>query len=365
MLMMAAAIPVLASSIWAAEYEAIQKNGYIVSNHPSKITANADSVNGILDGGFAYGTLHCITSAADLDNDDLINSIIVPHLTSSPNAVATIIDSTLAFDVRCLYKALTVSMGVGGDPQQRAMEALERVKMMKVFNFAGLMEAIEETNITMQPLGSNVIEEHIEDVIPQGTIPDSENEEEEDELVKSPSRQDQADETSKKASKAPAGQSPRAHRSNLIIVEDISQVIGPLLRSNYTHGQAQLDRLTKSLEWLTKHHKTCTVLFARASSRPAQETDHQLSQFATCSLRPTLGDHFGYLIDLHIFRYALPIAEMTRRGESRREEIGMRPGSEPVEILEVVEDRYGGRVGRWAAVRHDNHGTLYDAHWSM
>jgi hypothetical protein len=361
--MIAAAIPVLASSIWAAEREAIPRNDHIGSSCPSKITVNADSVNDVLDGGFAHGSLHCITTAADLDNGDLINSTIVPHLTSSSDAVATIIDSTLAFDVRHLYRALTASIGGVEDAQQRAMQALERVKMMKVFDFEGLMEAIEETKITMQRPGTSATEEPMIEVIPHGTIPDSEDEEEEEEeVVKGPSRQDQADETTRQASKSPAGQSPQTHSSNLIIVQDISQVVGPLLRSNYTHGQAQLDRLIKSLERLTKSHQACTILFASASSRPVQETDHQLSQFATCSLRPALGDNVGYLVDLHIFRYALPAAEMTRLDQSRRGEIRTRPASEPVEILEVVEDRYASRVGRWAAVRHGDHGILYDAH---
>jgi flavin-binding protein dodecin len=344
---MAAVRPQLASVIWAAESKSNSTNHVVDQNDITKISMSANSVNAILDGGFAYGQLHCITSAADLDNGDLINKVIVPHLLSSRDATATIIDSTLGFDVRRLFKVLTVSMGATAaaeEAQQKAMQILGRVKIMKVFDFAGLVEAVEEWKVTISAR-DNTTSLLAVDKAPRGTIQDSDDEDEVEVLEppQQPGRKDTL----------------QHHQVDLIIIRDMSQVISPLLRSNYTHGQAQLDSIMKSLGRLTRDHRACTLVFASASSRPAHEADTRLSQFESCTLRSALGDGLGFLVDVHIFRLQLPVNGTAERLETRAGARN-RAVSQMADVIEVVEDRYGSRRGRWVEVRCDDHGILCD-----
>jgi hypothetical protein len=246
------------------------------------------------------------------------------------------------------------------EAQQQAMPILERVKIMKVFDFAGLTEAVEEMKVTISAQESSPPPSSLEDG-PHGTsrtILDSDDEGEEEVLDKPP-RQPRAENATKENSTPPMTTQRQDHGSNLIITRDISQVIGPPLRSNYTQGQAQLDSLMKSLGRLTRDHQACTVVFASASSRPPHEADTRLSQFESCTLRSALGDGLGYLVDVHIFHHEMPLhgtsnSVETRRGAQNRAIL------ETAEVLEIVEDRYGGRYGRWAAVRRDDHGILCD-----
>jgi hypothetical protein len=358
---MTAVRPILASELWVAESKSNSRNDVAALHDSIKIAVSATSINGILDGGFAYGQLHCITLAADMDTGDLINNVIVPHLLSPRDATATIVDSTLAFDVRRLYRLLIASMGAPAEEaQQRAMPLLERVKIMKVFDFAGLTEAVEEVRIMISARdGSPSLSEV--DTGPHGatrTILDSDDEGEE-EFLDEPPRPPGVGYTAKKNPMPPMSTQLQDHRSNLIIVRDISQVIGPLLRSNYTHGQAQLDSLMKPLGRLTRDHHACTIVLASASSRPAHEAETQLSQFESCKLRSALGDGLGSLVDVHIFRHEMPLHGTSKPVETRRGAQN-RATLETVEVYEVVEDRYGGRCGRWAAVRRDGHGILCD-----
>jgi hypothetical protein len=352
---MAAVRPLLASEVWIAETKSSSRNENAGSDDCTKIAVSANSVNGILDGGFECGKLHCITSAADLDNGDLINNVIVPHLLSSGHATATIVDSTLSFDVRRLLRVLTVSMGVTSEQvQRRVLPILERVKIMKVFDFAGLTEAVEEMQATTSAQDGEASLPAINKA-PPGTILDSDDEGEE-EILDEPSRPPRVETTTRDKSMP---STTTDHRSNLIIMRDMSQVVGPLLRSNYTHGQAQLDSIMRSLGRLTRDLRACTIVFASASSRAAHEADTRLSQFESCTLRSALGDGLGYLVDVHIFRHQLPLDGTSRPVEMRRG-IHNRAVSEMVEILEVVEDRYSGRRGRWTAVRCDDQGILCD-----
>ena len=72
------------------------------------------AIDSAYDGGFDYGLVHCITSPPQHGTKELVQSLVSSHVCSSPAVTATIIDSTLSFDVRRLYQGRQRAADIGG-----------------------------------------------------------------------------------------------------------------------------------------------------------------------------------------------------------------------------------------------------------
>lgn len=313
-----------------------------------KLEFGLGSIDSTLDGGLEYGRKCCISGEAGGSALTLSSSLLINHLLGTDSS-ATVIDTTLSFDVGKLHRGLAFALERRGarDAPQEAVTILDRLKIMKVFDFVGMTESVAELRNVLQS------EEHAANVMqderpaPRGTIGDSEDE---DEMLDEASPP-QPPTTS--ADRTTTGKSNIG--SGLLIIDNITHIAAPLLRNNHSQGQALLTSFMRSLSHLTRAHKLCTVLLNHASTYQ-QAKDEAPSIFSSCTLRPALGKSFAYMLDLHLLVHEVPKTNADARAAYSNDH-GSKQGK-AVEVLEVLDDRYGGRAGRWAFFEVNEDGGL-------
>lgn len=350
--------PLLASNLYLSEKAQASKR--------SHLSTSTKAIDKALNGGFDFRQVHYITSETDSSSQDLIQSLLTSHLLSSNTANATIIDCTLTFDVRKLHQILQASLpsssSTSTSTSQKnaekdgpaALEILNRLKIMKIFDYIGLMEAVAE----VQDFLEREPPPPPPPPLPKGTISDSEDEHEEDLLDDNDEGHSTLPPAAAAAttSKSPLPTLPPESNDplhpHLLIISSLSRILSPLLKSNYTHGQAILASFLRLLGHLAKVHDLCILGFgdaaAAAATRPksTSSAEGRLSMFKSCTMRSVLGDGtVGGLVDMHLYLHGLP-----------KEGGGMKMAR----VLEVVHDRHDGRFSRWAAFEYDSDGRLVD-----
>ena len=309
------------------------------NSKPVKISTGHRSIDTAIQGGFLYGTLYCITSEPDRGAKEIVQNLLMTHLLSSSDSSATLIDTTLTFDVRKIYHMLLTSKTEHGSvSQSEAMQVLERLQMMQVFDFVGMNESIGELRENLETGGTR----------PKGTISDSEGEDE--------VRESQSPVKKNSAPRPLSGDTSKPAAAQILIIDSVSHVAMPLVQTNYPEGQALVSSFMRSLAQLTRTWKLCTIVLCNSSTKRFVGED-MLSQFGSCHIRPALGMTFAYLVDMLLYVHSLPEAPSNKtpvkEGESSED-------GEMVSVLEIVQDRYGGRLGRWAPFTWDSNGSLIE-----
>lgn len=152
----------------------------------------------------------------------------------------------------------------------------------------------------------------------------------------------------------------------MMIVDNISNVVSSMMSKNQTSAQALLTTSLRSLRHIATSHKICTLLLNGAVSltpsissvygnsfRPSENA----SIFSSTNGKPALGRTYAYLIDTSVFLSSIP---------KTKEDAEMAYGSfgdavgrwKSVGILEVLSDRYGDREGQWGAFEMEAGGEL-------
>ncbi|KXT18893.1 hypothetical protein AC579_3521 [Pseudocercospora musae] len=313
--MATSAEPVLASSLYDLEDPAqkVPQEREGTKRQP-RLKTSSKAIDKALNGGFDFGVVHCITGEDREDGQDLIRNLLAPHLLASEEATATVVDCTLAFDVRKLHKIIQTSLPL----PEHALQTLGRLKIMKIFDYTGLTEAIAE------------VREHLEHKpAPRATISDSEDEEDlgagEAKSVAVPSRE-------------------------LLIVTNLTHILAPMIRTSYVQGQAALTSLMRLFGHLAKTQDVCVMVFGDAHAKKVAEAE-TLSMFQSCLMRSGLGDGIGHLVDTHFYLHKLP---------RKKPEISGKEAPPKTHVLEMVQDRYGDRFGQWAAFEFDADGRMKD-----
>ena len=214
-----------------------------------------------------------------------------------------------------------------------ATTMLDRVKVMRVFDFAGMAEAVGELG-EMRERVLGIVEKAAGKTGKE--IDDSEEEPDQDEG--SPTKQ-----VCKKAGQV-----------GLIVVDSIANVVGSLMAKSQTQGQALLARFMRSLQFLTSRNHICTVLTnavvgvtVSSNQEYKRRLEDNVSIFSSIPGKPALGKTFTYLIDTSIFLSAIPkTANDVAIGYGNS---GNASSFKKAFVLEVLKDRCGSREGRWAA----------------
>ena len=214
-----------------------------------------------------------------------------------------------------------------------ATTMLDRVKVMRVFDFAGMVEAVGELG-EMRERVPRVPNKATEKT--RNEIDDSEEELEQDEVP-------------------PAEQVSRdAGQVGVIVVDSIANVVGSLMAKSQTQGQALLASFMRSLHFLTSRHHICTVLTnAVVGITPSSNQEYKrrledsVSVFSSTPGKPALGKTFTYLIDTSIFLSTIP--KTANDAAIAYGNGGGASSFRKVFELEVLKDRCGSREGRWAA----------------
>ncbi|KAI6895613.1 hypothetical protein KC318_g7166 [Hortaea werneckii] len=353
--MVASADCILASARWSPpQYQVI--DGQRLPKR-QKLGTGSANLDRILDGGLKHGNIHCVSATPSSGARELVSSILVTHLLTEDDATATLIDVALSFDIKTLHRELVRQLQASGKDEINAMEILGRVRIMKAFDCVGLTECVAEMRERLdyecfksgpQPKGPFEPPE-------KPTISDSEGDDDDELLDNAPPSPGQA----RPPESGSGQQGRRPRRSDLLIIDTISKPFTPLLKNNHTHGQALLASFMRSVRHLTITHDLVTLLL-NAVIDFDKTKEEAPSIFSSCTARPALGKAFYHLVDTHMLVHEeAKLAHdakviMASKGASG----GLRGLS--ANVIEVLSDRYEGRVGRWAAFEVREEGGLKD-----
>ncbi|KIW06493.1 uncharacterized protein PV09_02929 [Verruconis gallopava] len=356
--------------------------------HNAKIASGYTAIDEALNGGFKCGQITCISGERGNGKTLIAFHVIANHLLSSQGSQAAIIDTTGTFDVLRLRNVIVDQIkdkrvhehaaaareikGVVVDHDDAldetetiARQALDRMKIMRVFDFVGLREAINEIKEDLE----NV--EKDEEVAGQGVanhgqqtcIADSQAEDGDEDIMASDA-------------KKYIPESPKLESVSLLVVDNITSVLNPHLKTDYVQGQALLTTFMRYLSSLTVTFRLTTLLLNNAASpnkthlpfpnlallnsnlhlpsstyisEPLSANSHSMldqpSIFSSTTARPSLGKTFTGLVDCHVLLSMIP----KRRRDAEIFVGGKSGDGDRVGVLEVLCERGGNGVGRWAA----------------
>ncbi|RMY93943.1 hypothetical protein D0861_01631 [Hortaea werneckii] len=352
--MAASADCILASALWSPPQYPVT-DGQPLSKHRKLCTGSAN-LDSILDGGLKHGNIHCVSAAPSGGARELMSSILVAHLLSEDDATATLIDVALSFDIKTFHRKLVQQLHASGKDEKNAMKILGRVKIMKAFDCVGLTECVAEVREQLDRERFESGSQHEGPLEPpgKGTISDSESDD--DELLDNESTS--LGQLGLPESKT-GQQLPPTRKSNLLMIDAISKPFTPLLKNNQTHGQAMLASFMRSLRHLTTSHELATLLLNTVIDLD-KSREEAPSIFSSCTARPALGKGFCHLVDTHLLVHEeAKLAQDARLMIMSKGASGGRKGSS-ANVIEVISDRYEGRVGRWAAFEVGEEGGLKD-----
>jgi hypothetical protein len=370
---MAAAEPLLESSLWSAEEESTSTTSPPTKRR--KLAIGCPPIDDSLQGGFDHGSITCISAEAESGAKDLSYSLIAAHLLTSKRAEATVIDTTNSFDVRRLHKRLVASLmrqgGQSGDDEgvrDEAVRVLERARIMKAFDFVGLTECVAELREGLETPSNQASSPRQQRVTaPRGTVGDSEDEDEE-ETLDAPTPPSKAVPPSPKETHNHTDADDQS--SQLLIIDNITYVTSPILKNSHVQGQALLTTFMRSLAHVTRRHNICTIIHNTAvtysntgtstsnNNNNSTTSEPTPSIFASCALRPALGKTFPYLLDLHLLLHKIPISVRDAKAVYAAHGAIPKPEDKLASVLEVMHDRYNDCVGHWSAFRIDADGNL-------
>lgn len=352
--------------------------------------------------------------------------MLVKSLLEYPDCTAAVVDTTGNFDVLRLY-ALVVSQlqrsldalnsartstrsDANATVEDVAAKVLDHVKIMRVFDFVGVREAIGEIRDDLEgrKIASRQTEEKRDQParkerpptpkaptpepltpepqpVPKRTVvADSEDEDDDEEMLFDtprpapipapiveppiPSQPPEAVNTQHDELPDP----PEYTNPKFILIDNLAQVLNPLLKKDYILANDLASTFLQSLNHLTRTHKLYTILAnpathprAKSPSRPGLgdqavpplEHTKQIpipppSVFASSTVVPMLGSILPRYTDMGLLVTHMPRKKMDAKAfykdgaEAGRSVEKMR-GVEMVGVLEVVSDRYEGRVGAW------------------
>lgn len=359
-----AAEPILASSLWSVDETT---ESFEPPAKKRKLATGCAQIDVSLGGGFDYGSVSCISSEAESGGKELSYSLIATHLLLSSNCEATIVDTTNSFDVRRLHKRLVFGLqerNNGDDAKAEAVQVLERVRIMKAFDFVGMTECVAELRESLETREQKKSQPEPEPVsrepktsIPRGTVGDSEDEDDMLDDIEPVSLEKPPPPSTKLAE--PEDTPLEGRPQHLLVIDNITYVASPIIKNSHVQGQALLATFMQSLAHLTRAHDTCTLLHnAVITYQPKSTTEPTPSIFSPCALRPALGKSFAYLLDMHLLLHRVPLTAADAKSVYAAHSAIPKSNQKMASVLEVLQDRHSDRVGHWSAFKADADGNL-------
>ncbi|KAL9094625.1 MAG: hypothetical protein Q9165_003185 [Trypethelium subeluteriae] len=377
---MTAARPHLASAIFD------NSNGNFGRPHKRrKVGTSCTALDDALAGGFSYG-----------------------------DGGATIIDTTGSFDVLRLNDLIRLRLrnrhySPIQDPRETTSQKeappppngethsnesahlLDNISITPVFDFTGLRDAVREFSDKLtqtQNPGASPTSPQKAKTIRQDTteIPDSEGE---DEDLSTNSLEGAARPAMSRPQTQPrdgaASKGKETSRPALLLIDNLTSIIQPLIRAHYAGGHDILITFIRSLRHLARTYNACVLLLNNASPSTSTFPTPGISPTTTTTGRPTgsgyetgrttgtqplpsifasnqsvpmLGAVLAGAVDVHVLISKLPRSVKDARmyyggngveGGVRARGGETREGIAFVRVLEVLLDREEGLEGRWGA----------------
>ncbi|KAF2249099.1 hypothetical protein BU26DRAFT_312056 [Trematosphaeria pertusa] len=370
------------------------------------------SLDEALDGGLEGGRVVCVSAGQGGGGVELCLTFLTNCLLQAPTSTAAIIDTTGNLDILRIYTLIVSRLQAdssllnslrgtssleGVSTENVAAKVLDRVKIMRVFDFVGVMEAVSEIRDGLEgrrpPAEKDEIEsvkkiEKEDEAPPQPprrtVIADSEDEEDDDEMLFDNEAAALAQSVALPASQPnvqpqlpdPAHEDEQERgleeKISFILIDNLAHIINPLLKKDHVQGHALSTSFLLTLSHLTRTHALYTILFnptspprpppPNTSNQPApphqqqQQPPQSPSIFSSNKVVPALGNVLSPYLDLHLLVSRMPRRKADARavyadGGAGIEGVrGLRHQSvKTVDVVEVVGDRWSGRVGAWGA----------------
>ncbi|KAI9806345.1 MAG: hypothetical protein M1825_006460 [Sarcosagium campestre] len=358
------------------------------------------------DGGLERGRITALSGGPRTGKTLLAMHTIATALLARPDAQAAIIDTTGSFSAASLRDVVAVRLNDNSDKKNlveddvaddaRIFGVLDRVKVMRVWDFYGMTDAVGELRGMLDAGMVGGARDHhdlnVKDDVRAARGGKYENGQSEMiEVADSDGDEDEDDEMAAGETDTKGGDTTRvvaSERICIVVVDTITSTISPLLSSNMVQGATDYDlhadvgspipsswgkgggdcgetghallvTFTRNLSLLTEHHQLMTLLLnntvsSRRRGVPAGRESRDnaaspdVSIFASTAERPALGRTLGYCVDTHLLLSTVPregryIGDATSLGGE-----GETVGRSAV-ICEVLEQRYGAGKGRWGA----------------
>ncbi|GAB7345030.1 hypothetical protein MBLNU457_3447t1 [Dothideomycetes sp. NU457] len=384
--------PILASSIWTAHQTKSQLAEDDNQPRPAKrrrLLTGCRNVDQGLPNTFTYGDggLVCISSDSGAGGQELSHAILTSHLLSTPTASATIID-TQGLDIVSLFQAIKSRLAsqphsnpnlTPRDLDLEATQLLDRVRIMRVFDFEGMLEGIAELRTELESTSKEIEDDATDQAThddatamnkPRSAVPDSQAHSDSDDelLLSTPHTSPTKNTAGTKPQPSSDTQTPPAH---LLLLSSLSTIFVPLQRTTHTAATSQLTTFLRSLRHTTLAHNLLTLILNSTQqpymSKPSldavhttqaeekeKETTSSPSIFPSCTSVPSLGKTLPYLLDAHLLCHLVPknaadarrvfgkgSSQAPRNVSGRRRDVGV----EFVCCVEVLADKSGGAVG--------------------
>ncbi|KAF2758042.1 hypothetical protein EJ05DRAFT_500558 [Pseudovirgaria hyperparasitica] len=393
--------PVLASTEYDDEVGVGQfsmEDQHVCGN--GRIKTGHRELDEALNGGFSTGRGGIVEVAADVTGSDdkhLVYSILASHLVSNASSCVAIIDTTGNCDVLALYETLVAQFersrptcsdlvaASAGDAKDLTEKALERVKIFRAFDLTGVRESITEIQEglrhSMGKANQSSAVQHIplERRVSQSPharkmseIPDSQAEDGDHEMLLDPIPTVAQIEPPKESTDTST--SSILQKIDVLVVDNLTQVIKPLMKGNHVQAHAVLSSFLRTLNHLVTAHSLLALLMVSTVTPYSQalpraltlkstlivhDFDYQreiapVSIFASNAAYPTLGQSFPYFVDLMLLISRLPLDQRDARvfyaDDVKRYTTEVVKGVRLGILVEVLKDRYEARCGRWAVI---------------
>ncbi|KAH6875656.1 hypothetical protein BKA58DRAFT_125827 [Alternaria rosae] len=378
------------------------------------------SLNDAFGSGIQNGRVVGVSGEAGAGGGEICCTLLASSLLQYENSTAAVVDTTGNFDVLRLYTLIvaqlsqrpdlqaslrtSLNLGPGATTEDLAAKVLDRVKIMRVFDFVGVREAIgeirdgiekkkdvESASITEEKEATLPTEEPVQRKTPIEKVPvkrtyvaDSEDEEDDEEMLfdsdvtdpiaaqlvqnPEPTRIKVAEDIDAEVEPGPI---------KIVLIDNLTQVLNPLLKKDYIQANEVATTFLASLSNLTQAHALHTLfvnpaLPPRASSPKRPIPQNQLgplppqqrrepplppSIFASNDVVPSLIHLLGRYTDMEVLVSRLPRRRMDAKVYySNSGGKGTKRGVEMVSVLEIVSDRWGARTGAWGTFRESTDG---------
>jgi hypothetical protein len=315
--------PLLASELW------IPQNDKPQPLEASTNVTDGSSVDDILKNCIKCGTITCVSTQPNIGENEPFERLLASHLLeSSSNSQATLIDTNSSVDMRNIHGSIKSRLSIAETSSKEAVSILERLKIMKVFDFQGLADALSELRHSFESGGlRSPADEQQPMAPPRSTVEDSEDE---DEMLDDLPASVAEPSVTESATVSPSS-------SALVLIDNLSHVMSPILKSNHAHGQALMVSFLRSLWLLTKEYNIRTIVVNNTTSYSHNKEDSP-SIFSSCIQRPLLGKSIAHLFDGHLLLHQLESGASTRTSQI-----------DPNVVVEVIHSRNGDDHGRWAS----------------
>ncbi|XP_014554231.1 hypothetical protein COCVIDRAFT_18005 [Bipolaris victoriae FI3] len=392
------------------------------------IGTGAKSVDEALFGGLESGRVVEISGEAGAGVREVYTTLLVTSLLQNPDSTAAVLDTTGNFDVLRLYtlliarlshqpqdilSALCEAVGAESDSKAEdvAAKVLDRVKIMRVFDFEGVVEAVGEVREGLEGGGSGKVIKGKEEALGEERVgvgerkeaskrtfvPDSEDEDEDEEEemlfeikakhgLASQGRDTDAVSVPEPGHADTPEQSKKSKSSTLkfILIDNLAHVFGPLSKTDMNKATSLTSTLLSTLAHLTHSHSLYTLLVTPTTPPPATraasptrgallhrahatgpdqaEAIPQPSIFSSNKIgagMPGLNGLMGLYSDIRVLISRIPRRKVDARiyydekiDKARKRRVEM------VGVLEVVGDRWGGRTGGWGVFAEGRDGIV-------